>query len=128
MRMRQRSPWACLGMRIYIWRLRNVYVVDAIAKTMASPASAASSISPDVTDWVATPAPFNTEKRGERAKFSKENCVVERLRPEVYEYGCLAYTFSPLPLGQVWQTTVLRATWSWIGGLVSGYIHKVYVG
>ena len=72
-----------------------------------------------VSDWFATPAPFDTEKHGVRAIFSGDNSVVERRRPDDDPRGCLCYTSQQLQLGKVWQTTVLNTTSSWRGGLVS---------
>ena len=82
--------------------------------TSASPPS-------DVRDWLVTPAPFNTTKRGVGAGFSGDNSVVERREAEYYFDECVVYTRDPLPLGHVWQTTILNTTWRWVdGGLVSG--------
>ena len=72
-----------------------------------------------LSDWVPGPFVLNTKKCGEGAKFSGDNSVVERERPEEWG-GCVAYTANPLPLGQVWQTTILSTTRKWLGGLVSG--------
>ena len=74
----------------------------------------------DVRDWLATPASFNTNHHGRRADFSVNDSVVERRGPE-YEYKdyddeCVVYTRDPLPLGHVWQTTVLNTTRSFYGG------------
>ena len=77
------------------------------------------------TDWVSGPFNLNTKNCGVRAKFSGDNSVVERERHAEYFNGCVAYTSNPLPLGQVWQTTILSASWKWnehFGGLVSRYI------
>ena len=74
----------------------------------------------DVSDWVAMPAPFNTQKHGERVLFSGENSVVERLEPEINPYGCVVYASAPLRPGNVWQTTVLNSPGKWGEGLVSG--------
>ena len=78
----------------------------------------------DLSDWVPGPFVLNTKKCGVmRAKFSGDNSVVERVRPEE-DYGGCTYTANPLPLGQVWQTTILSTTrfteWSTFIGLVSG--------
>ena len=73
-----------------------------------------------LSDWVPGPFVLNTKKCGERAKFSGDNSVVERERPEEYRGGCVTYTANPLPLGQVWQTTILSTTRKWDYGLVSG--------
>ena len=82
---------------------------------------ATSSIPLSVNDWIATPAPLNTDKHGENARFSGDNSVVERWPPDThYGGGCVCYTSHPLPVGQVWQTTVLNTTSEWSGGLVSG--------
>ena len=68
------------------------------------------SVPSDINGLFATPVPFNTEKRGENAILSGDGSVVERLEPEDCRDGGVAYTESPLPLGQVWQTTVLNTT------------------
>ena len=76
-----------------------------------------------IGDWLATPAPLNTEKHGDRARFSGDNSVVERWEPGQYAYGCVFYTSRPLPPGQVWQTTILNSTTRRRGaGLVSGCV------
>ena len=63
-----------------------------------------------LSDWMPGPFVFNTEKCGARAKFSEGNSVLEREHPELEDGGCVAYTANPLPLGQVWQTTILSTT------------------
>ena len=73
-----------------------------------------------LSDWVPGPFVLNTKKCGRRAKFSGDNSVVERDRPEEYNVGCVTYTAKTLPLGQVWQTTILSTISGWSGGLVSG--------
>ena len=70
----------------------------------------------DLSDWVPGPFVLNTKKCG---RLAGDNSVVERELPEVYSHGCVTYTANPLPLGQVWQTTILSTIWKW-GGLVSG--------
>ena len=76
----------------------------------------------DSGDWLATPAPLNTEKHGPNARFTGDNSVVERWEPEQDPY-CVCYTSRPLPPGQVWQTTVLNTTTTeWPVGLVSGCV------
>ena len=79
---------------------------------------------PDIVDWLTTSAPLHTEKHGDRARFTGENCVVERWEPEQFPpYDCVCYTSRPLPPGQVWQTTVLNTTTKrWGVGLVSGCV------
>ena len=69
-----------------------------------------------VASWSTKPAPFSTRKRGKSVKFSVDNTVVER----VGEWsGSVVYTSDPLPLGRVWQTTILSTTTEWGVGLVS---------
>ena len=81
------------------------------------------SVAADVSDWIATPAPLNDKKSGERAIFSTDNSIVQRRDPERYIDGCVSYTLCPLPPGQVWQVTVLdTSTRKWGGGLVSGCV------
>ena len=55
-------------------------------------------------------------------KFSGDDSVVEREQPEEYGGDCVTYTANPLPVGQVWQTTILSTTREWVGygGPVSG--------
>ena len=74
-----------------------------------------------LSDWVPGPFVLNTKKCGVRAKFSGDNSVVERQFDES-GFDCVTYTANPLPLGQVWQTTILGTTRKWdkYGGLVSG--------
>ena len=77
----------------------------------------------NVSDWLVTPAPLNTEKHGRRAIFSGDNSIVERRQPDVYSGGCVCYSSHRLPLGQVWQITLLNTTSGWLrGGLVSGCV------
>ena len=85
-------------------------------------AMATSSVPLSVAEWVRIPAPLNTEKHGENARFSEDNSVVERQRPDYNSSGCVCYTSHPLPLGQVWQTTLLNTTSTWAYGLVSGCV------
>ena len=66
-----------------------------------------------LSDWVPEPFVLNTEKCGVTAKFYEDNSVVGRERPEEYVGGCVAYTTNPLPLGQVWRTTILNTTREW---------------
>ena len=93
---------------------------DVIAQlAMASDSSPPS----DVRDWLATPAPFNVYKHGERAIFSGDDSIVERREAEDDWWDCVVYTREPLPLGHVWQTTVLNTTRRvFLGGLVSGCV------
>ena len=73
-----------------------------------------------LSDWVPGPFVLDTKKCGEKAKFSEDNSVVERERPDEYPVCCVTYTANPLPLGQVWQTTILGTTWTeWRWGMVS---------
>ena len=54
-----------------------------------------------------------------------DNSIVERRRPDYYGRGCVCYNSHRLPLGQVWQITLLNTTSKWsavYGGLVSGYV------
>ena len=74
-----------------------------------------------LSDWVPGPFVLNTKKCGRRAKFSGDCSVVERELPDEYGGGCVTYTANPLPLGQVWQITILQSTTrKWNSGLVSG--------
>ena len=75
-----------------------------------------------VASWSTRPAPFSTRKHGTRVEFSIDNTVAERVQPEEY-HDAVAYTADTLPLGQVWQTTILGTTTGWGGGgLVSGCV------
>ena len=76
----------------------------------------------DISYWIPTPAPLNYNKSGENAVFTSDNSILQRRDPERDYGGCVSYTAHPLPLGQVWQITVLETTtkWDYCGGLVSG--------
>ena len=91
------------------------------------------SVTADVSDWIVTPALLNDKKSGERAIFSTDNSIVQRRDSENHRLDCVSYTWGPLPLGQVWQVTVLETTMEWNGyaGLVSGCVlsllyHHIY--
>ena len=82
-----------------------------------------STVPTDVSDWIPTAATLNDRKCGENARFSGDNSIVERRDPKRNDRDCVCYTSLPLPVGQVWQTTVLDTiitTRGW--GLVSGYV------
>ena len=83
------------------------------------------SVATDVSVWIATPAPLNRNKCGERAVFSGDNSIVQRRDPEQHWCGCVCYTAHPLPPGQVWQTTILETTTKWNLGLVSGCVPSI---
>ena len=72
-----------------------------------------------VASWSTRPAPFSTSKHSTNVKFSVDNTVAERVGD--FSNGAVVYTSVPVPLGQVWQTTILGATW-WGTGLVSGCV------
>ena len=78
----------------------------------------------EVSDWIVTPAPLNDKKSGKNAIFSTDNSIVQRRDIQNAYDDCVSYTRGPLPLGQVWQVTVLKTTGKWIGysGLVSGCV------
>ena len=82
------------------------------------------SVAADVSDWIPTPAPLNYNKSGVRAVFTSDNSILERRDPESDNGGCVSYTAHPLPLGQVWQATVLETTTTYTlgAGLVSGCV------
>ena len=81
------------------------------------------SVAADVSDWIPTPAPLNYNKSGVNAVFTSDNSILQRRDPERNYGGCVSYTAHPLPLGQVWQTTVLETTTTrYYGGLVSGCV------
>ncbi|CAI8044655.1 hypothetical protein GBAR_LOCUS24754, partial [Geodia barretti] len=76
------------------------------------------SVAADVSDWIATPAPFSGNKCGKNAVLSSDNSIVQRRPyPDVDVGDCVCYTVHPLPPGQVWQTTVLETTTGWRDGL-----------
>ena len=75
-----------------------------------------------VARWSTRPAPFNTRKHGRNVKFSVDNTVAERVQPEKYHEAAVVYTVDTLPLGQVWQTTILGTTRGLWYGLVSGCV------
>ena len=81
------------------------------------------SVAADVSDWIPTPAPLNYNKSGMNAVFTSDKSILQRRDPERKAFGCVSYTAHPLPLGQVWQTTVLETTTiEWILGMVSGCV------
>ena len=69
-----------------------------------------SAVAAEVSDWIPTPAPLNYNKRGVNAVFTSDNSILQRRDPKSDYDGCVSYTAHPLPLGQVWQTTVLETT------------------
>ena len=75
-----------------------------------------------VASWVARPAPFSTSRHGTRVKFSGDSSVAERVEPDEHHRDAVVYTADHLPLGRVWQTTVLSTIGRWAGGLVSGCV------
>ena len=82
-----------------------------------------STVPTDVSDWIPTAATLNGRKCGVNARLSGDNSIVERRDPVRNYDGCICYTSLPLPVGQVWQTTVLDTTTGWWNsGLVSGYV------
>ena len=76
-------------------------------------------VPPSLSDWVPRPFALNVKKCGVHAKFpgdlAGDNSVVERGGYLRHYSGCVAYTATPLPLGQVWQTTILGTTKKWDG-------------
>ena len=81
-----------------------------------------SAVAADVSHWIPTPAPLNYNKSGRNAVFTSDNSILQRRNPESNNGDCVSYSAHPLPLGQVWQTTVLETTTSYYGGLVSGCV------
>ena len=75
-----------------------------------------------VASWSTRPAPFSTRKHGESVKFSVGNTVAQRVQLEKRNGGAVVYTADTLPLGQVWQTTILGTTGGRFNGLVSGCV------
>ena len=73
-----------------------------------------------VASWSTRPAPFSTRKYGRSVKFSVDNTVAER--EWGYSSDAVVYTSVTVPLGQVWQTTILGTTTRGWGGLVSGCV------
>ena len=87
-----------------------------------------SAVAADVSDWIPTPAPLNYNKSGVNAVFTSDNSILQRRDPERNPGGCVSYTAHPLPLGQVWQNTVLEATTTGLGfGLVSDVYQVSYI-
>ena len=76
----------------------------------------------NVANWPARPAPFNTQKHGKRIKFSELSSVAERVEPEEDTADAVVYTAAHLPLGQVWQTTILDTSSLSAAGPVRGCI------
>ena len=112
---------ALKGCRPVYMRAPSYSAIAIISRTMANCSCASDTSTPsDVTNWLATPAPFNAEKHGARAVFSgDDSSVVERREPDDHCDGGVAYTASPLPLGHVWQITLLNTTGrQWGFGLV----------
>ena len=73
-----------------------------------------------VASWSTGPAPFSTRKHGRRVKLSVDNTVAKRVQPGEDFGGAVVYTADTLPLGQVWQTTILGTTTTgWGSGQVS---------
>ena len=72
-----------------------------------------------VASWSTRPAPFSTRKHGIRVKFSVDNTVAERVGGWK---NAVVYTSVPVPLGQVWQTTMLGTDIDYRYGLVSGCV------
>ena len=81
-----------------------------------------STVPTDVSDWIPTAATLNDRKCGGNVRFSGDNSIVERPDSKRNREDCVCYTSLPLPVGQVWQTTVLDTTTGWDYGLVSGYV------
>ena len=75
-----------------------------------------------VASWPTRPAPFSTRKHGSNVKFSVDNTVAERVQSEEDYQDTVVYTADTLPLGQVWQTTILGTDTEWGDGLVSGCV------
>ena len=74
-----------------------------------------------LSDWVPQPFVLNNVCY-EIAKSSEDNSVVERVLIDEVEYNghFVTYTENPLPLGQVWQNTILSTIRNSNVGLVSG--------
>ena len=73
-----------------------------------------------VASWSTRPAPFSTRKHGRNVEFSVDNTVAERVGGF---NDAVVYTADPVPLGRVWQTTILGTTTrGYRSGLVSGCV------
>ena len=74
-------------------------------------------------DWSVRPMPLNAVKHGERAEFWDNFCgsptVVERMKFDEHEDGCIAYTKHPIPTNTAWRIELLKTTERWQRGLVS---------
>ena len=77
-----------------------------------------------VSNWIVIPAPLSKKNSGNDAEFSANCSTVRRVDPERNKIGCVCYTSDPLPLGNLWQTTVLStsSSWSGYGGFVSEWV------
>ena len=73
-----------------------------------------------VAGWSSRPAPFSTQICGTRVKFSEDSSVAERVNPKEYNKDAVVYTANHLPLGQIWQITILNVITMWYYGMVSG--------
>ena len=108
-----------------LFAILHVYTISLSHVFEAMAARVQAQVQSSVTSWAARPAPFSTRKHGTKAKFSGDSSVAERVKPE-YPGGdyrsAVVYTEDPLPLGRVWQATVLSTTRGWDGGLVSGRV------
>ena len=60
-----------------------------------------------VAHWSTRPAPFSTRKHGGNVKFSVGNTIAGKVKLEFFAKNILVYTEDPVPLGRVWQTTIL---------------------
>ena len=76
-----------------------------------------------VARWKARPAPLSTTKCGNAVQFSKNCSVAERVVPDLNHNKGVVYTEDPLPVGQVWQVTILSTIIErYQDGLVSIFI------
>ena len=83
------------------------------------------SVAADVSDWIPTPAPLNYNKSGVNAVFTSDNSILQRRDSEAG--GCVSYTAHPLPLGQVWQTTVLETNTGLVSGCVPSLLYHYII-
>ena len=86
-------------------------------------ATGASRVPLSFDDWSVRPMSLNAAKHGERAEFWDNfygsPTVVERMKFDEHEDGCIAYTKHPIPTNTAWRIELLKTTECWQRGLVS---------
>ena len=69
-------------------------------------------------NWSSQPAVLH-RRHGNNIELSEHNSVAERVNPETRYRGGVVMTAEPVPVGGVFQVTVLEKVERWSGGLVS---------